>query len=63
MSDKQSFAMLESVDVWCKCGKLYSVVDRSDDETGKWQETCPNCGERVELTFTFSVVEAGKVPA
>jgi hypothetical protein len=59
MSGNGSFAMLESVDVWCNCGNRYSVTDRGDGND-RWQEHCPNCGEKVELTFAFRVIEAGK---
>jgi len=50
MSDEGSFVNLVEIDVWCSCGREYTVLN-ADKET--WIETCPNCGERIEFTFKF----------
>lgn len=53
----ETFVMVESFDVWCQCGRIYSATDGG-------LKTCPQCGRQVEITWSFRVVEpAAPAPA
>lgn len=54
-----TFINVVEIDVWCNCGRQYTVFAKDKDT---WQETCPECGEKIELTFIFRVVEMGETP-
>ena len=51
-----TFVNVMEADVWCSCGRVYSILGSDEDV---WTEVCPNCGERVEFTFKFRVLEEG----